>query len=166
MDTNERLNSLAHLCQGQDWFQQVGVDEFGRLIVYVKYLSLEVYQSVPNKIDNVSVLVHFASSKEASREKFVSTKNAAPFVEEIIDITDEAELLEDESPPDLRSLINELDRLEKICGSNIMQDIFYELHDGINAVTNLSVKFPEVHQGMKKLYQKYGFDIIYDELDG
>ena len=63
-------------------------------------------------------------------------------------------------PLDIRVLIKELDRLERICGSNTMQDIFYEVHDQANAVTNSSSKFPEVRRRMESLYQKYGFDII------
>jgi hypothetical protein len=66
----------------------------------------------------------------------------------------------------VRALTDEIDRLERICGSNILQDIFYEIQDGKNAVTNLSAKFPEVRTRMQKLYDKYGFDIIYEELDG
>lgn len=172
MDTTEGLDLLARMCHGKDWFHQVGLDQFGRFVVYVNYLNLEVYAGVPDKIDGKTVLVHYASSKEAQRDQFVGSVKRTippplPVVEmDAIDITDEAELLEDESPPDLRSLTIELDRLEKICGSNIMQDIFYEVHDGANAVTNLSVKFPEVRSGLEKLYQRYGFDVIYEEMDG
>lgn len=172
MDTNEGLDLLTRMFQGLDWFDQAGLDQFGRLVVYVKTLNLDVYAAVPDKLGGKQVLIHYASSKDASRDQFVgSVKRTVPpplpVVEmDAIDITDEAELLEDESPPDLRSLTNELDRLEKLCGTNIMQDIFYEVHDGPNAVTELSNKFPEVRQGMEKLYQKYGFDIIYEEMDG
>jgi hypothetical protein len=67
---------------------------------------------------------------------------------------------------DINYLIKELDRLERICGSNHMQDIFYEVHDQDNAVTNLSSKFPDVRRRMESLYKKYGFDIIYEEMDG
>lgn len=66
----------------------------------------------------------------------------------------------------VRALTDEIDRLEKLCGSNILQDIFYEIQDGKNAVTNLSARYPEVRQRMEKLHAKYGFDVIYEELDG
>lgn len=172
MDTTEALDLLTRMFQDLDWFSEAGLDQFGRLVVYVKTLNLDVYTAVPDKIGGRQVLVHYASSKAASRDQFVgSVKKMVPpplpVVEmDAIDLTDEAELLEDETPPDLRSLTNELDRLEKMCGSNIMQDIFYEVHDGHNAVTNLSVKFPEVRTGLEKLYQRYGFDVIYEEMDG
>jgi hypothetical protein len=67
---------------------------------------------------------------------------------------------------DINLLIKELDRLEKICGSNPLQDIFYEIHDGDNCVTNLSIKYPDVSSSMRRLYDEYGFDVIYEELDG
>ena len=66
----------------------------------------------------------------------------------------------------LLHLQNELTRLEKVCGSFTLQDIFYEIQDGKNAVTNLSSRYPEVHQAMKRLFDEYGFDVIYEELDG
>jgi hypothetical protein len=66
----------------------------------------------------------------------------------------------------VRALTDELDRIERSCGSNVLQDIFYEVHDGTNAVTNLSARYPEVRQRVQKLYDKYGFDTIYEELDG
>ena len=174
MDTTEGLDLLARMCHGKDWFNQVGLDQFGRFVVYVNYLNLDVYAEVPDKIDGKTVLVHYAYSKDAHKDQFTGSVKKGPpplpVVEmdtiDIIDVTDDAELLEDESPPDLRSLTIELDRLEKICGSNIMQDIFYEVHDGQNAVTNLSAKFPEVRSGVEKLYQRYGFDVIYEEMDG
>lgn len=66
----------------------------------------------------------------------------------------------------VRALTDELDRLEKLCGSNVLQDVFYEVHDGENAVTNLSARYPEVRRRVQKIYDKYGFDVIYEELDG
>jgi hypothetical protein len=162
---------LTEKLKDYDWFHSVGLDVFGRLVVYVNYLNLDVYNNVPDTISGQRLLIHFASNKEAKRDQFTGSERktlpSLPVIEmDVIDITDEVELLEDESPPDLRSLTNELDRLEKICGSHIMQDIFYEVHDGGNAVTNLSVKFPEVRSGIEKLYQRYGFDVIYEEMDG
>lgn len=66
----------------------------------------------------------------------------------------------------MRHLQNELERLEKVCGSFTLQDIFYEVQDGKNAVTNMSSRYPEVRQSLDKLFVEYGFDIIYEELDG
>ncbi len=113
-------------------------------------------------------MCHFAGSKNISKELFThkvidSNKNNFP-LENIKDLSNDVE--EINAPLDLRELIKELDHLEKMCGSNIMQDIFYETHDGINAVTNLSSKFPDVRREMENLYEQYGFDIIYEELDG
>lgn len=68
--------------------------------------------------------------------------------------------------PNLDELGRELDRLERQCGPNILFDIFFEIHDGKNAVTNLGTKFPDVHRVMQGLYHEYGFDPIYNELEG
>jgi len=66
----------------------------------------------------------------------------------------------------IRHLENELDRLERLCGSNTLQDIFYEIKDAHNAVTNLSARYPEVRKALERLYDQYGFDVIYENLDG
>lgn len=164
MEANEGLELLTRLCYGKDWFHHAAFDEFDRLVVYVKTLNLDVYHDVPDKIAGRQVLVHFASSKEARRDQYAILEKKSFFTENVIDITEEVELLDE--PLDITELTKELDRLEHICGSNIMQDIFYEVHDQSNAVTNLSVKFPEVRSSMESLYATYGFDLIYDEMDG
>jgi hypothetical protein len=66
----------------------------------------------------------------------------------------------------IRYLENELDRLERACGSNTLQDIFYEIKDAHNAVTNLSARYPEVRTALERLFDQYGFDVIYENLDG
>jgi hypothetical protein len=76
------------------------------------------------------------------------------------------ELSSDLLENDIGELIDELSRLEKICGSNTLQDIFYEIHDGKNAVTNLSDRYPLIKGSLQSLYDEYGFDVIYEELDG
>jgi hypothetical protein len=165
MDTTEGLDLLARLCHGKDWFYQVGMDSFGRYVVYTHYMSYDILRDVPDTVSDRQVLVHFVSSKLANRNQFTETIQRPAFLEDVIDITNEAILIDDD-PADIAILTADLDRLEKTCGSHIMQDIFYEVHDGTNAVTNLSAKFPEVRESMEKLYAKYGFDVIYEEMDG
>lgn len=159
----------------RDWFHSVDKDKYGRIVVYVKYMCDETTYDIPRQIDGVNVLVHFAGSKNIKKElyahkgyqpKTVPLPRVSTGVEDLGD-SDDIEFIEEPNTPlDLRELVAELDRLEKMSGSNIMQDIFYEVHDGVNAVTNLSIKFPEVRQGMEKLYHQYGFDLIYENMDG
>jgi hypothetical protein len=166
MEINQGLAELSQMFKGRDWFFDVGLDESSKLAVYVKYMNVDVLNSVPDRIGEHQVLIHFASSKTASREKFVEQPwKHVPFAltKKVVKVE---ELPSENLESDLEDLTSELDRLEKICGSNILQDVFYEVHDGKNAVTNLSAKYPEVHDSLLKLYEEYGFDVIYEELDG
>lgn len=153
-DTNQSLEQLNALCKGKDWFCEAGTDEHGRLVAYVKSMSMDVLTSIPSKIADKQVLVHFATNKNLVKETMGLVKET------------EEELNEDDFIPDLDFLIAELDRLEKMCGSHILEDIFYETNDQKNAITNLSAKFPDVRDGMDKLYDTYGFDLIYESLSG
>jgi len=182
MTLAEAMDLLGKMFKGEPWFYEVGQDQFGRPVVYCEYMCHETLYDVPDSIGGHQVLTHFAASIKARKDDFVNGPPAKednipipltkpsnipiPLTREIIDVTDSAELIEEDEDKSLRHLINELDKLEKQCGSNILQDIFYEVHDQKNAVTNLSVKFPEVRERVEKLYKMYGFDVIYEELDG
>jgi hypothetical protein len=48
--------------------------------------------------------------------------------------------------------------------SDIVAAIFFETHDGKNAVTNYSEQYPNVRQRMEKLYNTFGFDVLYDKI--
>jgi hypothetical protein len=154
------------------WYHSVGKDQYGRLVVYVNYRCHETLYDIPDYVGAQQVLVHFASSKTATREQFVNDKSVRklssatlpPVLELVVD--DEIEDLTNEAELDKEDLILELDRLEGICGSNILQDIFYEIHDGKNAVTKMSTRYPEVSASLHELYDFYGFDVIFNELDG
>lgn len=156
--------------KGRDWFDSVGQDKSGRLVVYVKYMCEETTNDIPRQVAGINVLVHFATSKNIKKELYAHKgfKPKEVILPEVEDLdNDDVEFIEEPNTPlDLRELVAELDRLEKLSSSNLMQDIFYEVHDGVNAVTNLSNKFPEVRRGMEKLYDQYGFDLIYENMDG
>ena len=159
--SDSSLMLLTKMFGDEDWFAKADYDQYGRPVVYVHRLSLEIGLKVPRHIDGKQVLVHFASSLPASQSKFVEVEVLKP-------VAQDDDLLADEPEPvvDIDVLISELDRLERVCGSNILQDIFYEVHDGKNAVTNLSARFPDVREDVEALYDEYGFDIVYEELDG
>jgi hypothetical protein len=157
MEIKESLNLLQDMFKSQEWFAGTGTDEFGKLVVYCKYLNVQVWNSVPVKLGDRDVLTHFATATQN-----LELLSPQIFEEDPLDVDD----LLDVKIPDVASLVRELERLEKICGSNILQDIFYEIHDGKNAVTNLRARYPEVATPMQDLYQTYGFDVIYEELDG
>lgn len=162
-----RIKLLHSQFSDRDWFHSVGQDR-NRLVIYVKYMCDETANDIPRQVDGVNVLVHFATSKDINPDLFAHKgfKSKTDPLSIIEDLGENEEIEEVNAPLNLRDLVDELDRLEKMCGSHIMQDIFYEVHDGSNAVTNLSSKFPDVRKGMDKLYQEYGFDLIYENMDG
>lgn len=170
MNVNDVLTYLSHTFRGRDWFYDTGVDEYGRAIVYAHYMTATILADVPDSVQGIDVLVHFAASKNLSKDSYVKDSKPAPFsvplsaVKAVTVVSPPKD--ETESEPDMAHLTQELDRLEKVCGSNILQDIFYETHDGVNAVTNLSARYPDVRESLQMLYKTYGFDLIYEELDG
>lgn len=175
MSIEEGMDQLSKQFKGRDWFYDIGTDQYGRIVVYVKYMCHETLHDIPDQAGGIQVLVHFAASKLASRDQFVEKPQSRllpvatgtlppPPVDQIVEVV--GSLSGADEDRSLRHLQNELDRLEKICGSYTLSDIFYEIQDGKNSVTNLSGRYPEVRKSMEKLYDQYGFDVIYEELDG
>ncbi len=177
MDLNEGMEHLRTLYKDKEWYHSVGLDQYGRIVVYIHHSTQETLRDIPDRVAGKQVLVHFAGSLMATREQFVNTPGPRfpiatgtlppPMEEQIVDVV--GTLLgngSDTEEKSLRYLQNELERLEKICGSYTLQDIFYEIQDGRNAVTNLSARYPEVRQRLERLYDMYGFDVIYEEMDG
>jgi hypothetical protein len=169
----EGLKELEVLLDPYDWFYEV-VAEARRYVVYVTYMEGSQDTIIPDFVHGHQVVVHFASSAPGVHSNYIS-KVSASGLTALVEYTTQSILdkshmvlvsTEHDLTNDIRVLTNELDRLEKQCGSNILQDIFYETHDGNNAVTNLGDRYPEVKVSMQKLYNKYGFDTIYNELDG
>jgi hypothetical protein len=157
----EGLEYLSRLLDKYDWFDEACI-EGRRYIVYVFQMGTGIDENIPDQVMGYQVVVHFSGAKNISPDQYIhSCSQVGNFLEDIAQ-----ELSSDLLIPDLSDLCKELDRLEKLCGSNILQDIFYEIKDGKNAVTNLRAKFPEVHKAMIRLYDEYGFDPIYNEMDG
>lgn len=164
MGSSSSIAMLGDMFKDQDWFFDVGLDQHDRLVVYVKYMCHDTLHNIPNEINGQHVLVHFANYYTATRDQFTNpNRGTAKAVEASVE---EEFDLPAFSKHSISDLIQELDRLEKICGSNILQDIFFEIHDGKNAVTNLSAKYPEVREALDVLYDNFGFDVVYEELDG
>lgn len=162
MNISDSLAFLNHVVKDYDWFHGIELDH-NRFIVYANRMDAGVFKTIPESVGGRQVLVHFTNSKLATKEHYTSEMIPFSLVnEKIIDLTDEVE----EIDVNLEELMQTLDRLERQCNANIIQDIFYEVHDGKNAVTNLSAKFPDVRKEMEELYDNYGFDIIYEELNG
>jgi hypothetical protein len=162
MDNNEAVNFLRESFGNEDWFFDVEVSQ-GRLVVYTHFLSSNIMKQVPRYIDNKQVLLHFAASKKASSDSFVSkpSLHQPKQIESVITEPDEP----DDVNYELEYLRDELARLESVCGMSVLESIFFERHDGKNALTNIGSKYPSVKEDIDVLYDDYGFDIIYKELD-
>ncbi len=158
----EQVLQLQESLKKHDWFFDLQTEP-NRFIVYTHWMNAEVLKEVPATWAERQVLLHFAAAKTVRADQYVQeVKNYIPQVIAEYSIPD----TESNTTLNVQDLIEELDSLEKICGSNILQDIFFEVHDGKNAVTNLSAKYPEVRASLESLYIDYGFDVIYEELDG
>lgn len=191
MEIQEGIKLLVEKYSTNDWYDSVGLDKYGRYVVYVTTMNYEVMTTVQQSLEGKQVLINYASSKPENLKKYsVSYDWNRPAVNKEIpfdpfardprvgelSLEDLTKLQAPAAPPikyvddidiiNLDELIAELDRLERVCGSHGLQDIFYEVHDGKNAVTNLGSKYPDVKRDMHRLYDRYGFDIIYEELDG
>lgn len=168
---DERVEELTNMFKDRDWFHSVGYEQYGRVVVYVKYSCHETLYDIPDHCQGKQVLVHFAASLLSTADQFKTTQTPPIPKLELVEEDDVEELPSSFLELDLDDLCKRLDKLERTCGSNALQDIFYEVHDnrltnGRDTVTNLSAKYPEVREAMEKLYDEYGFDVIYEELDG
>jgi hypothetical protein len=125
--------------QNKSWFDSITEDQFGRIVVYVNQMSEDIFKQVPETLDNKNVLIHFAGYKNATREQFTNAT---------------------------LSIKDRLLLLQNFCDNSlpILQDIFFEEHDQNNAVSNLSSQFPIVREEMSKLFEEFGFDILFEEL--
>jgi len=181
--TNEQ--EVIKKLSNQDWFDSVSKDQFGRPVVYVKNMSKFILEQIPNNF-----LVHFANSKNVTADKyafhytstnFTKSSNLLPSnlicsyhkqevkVLPTLPIEDFWKFGDEEDDIEEQDLAEELDdklfNLSKICNFNTLENIFFEIHDKNNAITNLSPKYPEVVKEMKKLYDQYGFDVLFDQFD-
>lgn len=148
---NEGIQQLTELCQNKDWFNSVGTDNYGRYVVYVNQMNHETLYNIPDTVAGKTVLVHFSASTD---NKFVNQVNL--FRQSTVEI-------EPEEEEDASILQRTLDELELTCGSHNLQDLFYEICDGKNAITNISDKYRKVREILEMLYDQYGFDVLYEQ---
>lgn len=124
---------------------------------------------IPDFVQGHQIVIHFASSAPGVKNEYLNKPQLNTYHHENLLPKEDWDTLllqlKNIELPNLNILCCELDSLEKQCGSNILGEIFFEIKDGRNAVTNLSVKFPKVREAMEKLYDEYGFNAIYDELE-
>jgi hypothetical protein len=136
---------LEQKFKDRDWFHSVGTDQYGRAVVYVKYMCQENLNDIPDRVDGKQVMVHFASNLLATREVYTN-----PNVRKTNDV--------DKLNHDIKVLMGDLGKVK-------IRDLFYEIHDGANALTHLSDSHPYARDCLDKLYEEYGFDVLFDLID-
>lgn len=161
METIQGIQLLTNTFKDQDWFCNVGTDEQNRYVVYTSSMSLKVLTSVPSDLEGKQVLVHFAPSKPKFNVIEPKTEYKIPLA---MDNDFEAGVVVS-VVNDSSFLLDELDRLEDVCDWDVLSDIFYEIIDREDAVTNLSSEFPKVRESLEKLYNEFGFTALHDEID-
>src|SRR5271166_744390 len=144
----EVIKSLEILLDPYDWFHEIGVED-NRYIVYVSYMDQSQDSIIPDRApDGKQILCHFVSSMTVAKDKFLDL--TSPTMENVL--VDECEFLSKSDVDDLEQFQKELGELQKICGSHTLQEIFFEIKDQENAVTNMTIRFPEVRKELEKLY--------------
>jgi hypothetical protein len=126
--------------------------ENNRFIIYVD--SMKEQLTIPNFIDNHQILIHYMSYKNATKSNFIEIHKS---YEQKIEIEEEI---------DINVLIETINKLldKENCSVNVLETILFEIQDGDNAVTSLSNFYPYVLETLKKMFDIYGLDIIYEEL--
>ena len=160
MNMEDAINYLSTLVKDKPWFYDLKALDPRRIVVYTLYQSGDILREIPDNINGYQVLVHFTNKQK--------TKKDNPYIGSYVSVTTPCGVLHNSVPSkelNISKLISELDRLEKICGVNALESIFYEEHDGKNCITNLSSKYPDVRSSIHVLYEKYGFDVIYEEIE-
>lgn len=178
MQMSEAIEELHKQLFYYDWYAKK-VDKnpilWNSIVAYVNYFNMEVYKTVPDKIGDFQVRIHFIGSYTAKADYFKTPPPATKdtfykLVEEIekdgplpsvlaasFDEDDVVGFTEVDVP-------EEVWQLSKLCGWETLEDIFYEVHDGPNAVSNKSKDFPAVRSKMEELYALVGFDVLADEI--
>ena len=72
--------------------------------------------------------------------------------------------IKEDAEVDIGGLIAAIQQLEATSSPEIVASIFFEHHDGPNAVTNFSSQYPDIRADIETLYEIFGFDGLYEQL--
>ena len=180
MELSEALDQLNKKLFSYDWYaKKVEKNSIlhGSIVAYVHRMDSEVYALVPDYIGPWTVRIHYIASFFGPEKSVYQTMVDAQKVEaksKLQKLADEigdlpttllavGSLEREDNMLDV-DVSDEIWKLSKLCGWQNLEDIFYEVHDGVNAVTNQSEAFPEVRTKLEYLYELVGFDVLADEI--
>jgi hypothetical protein len=149
------LKTLITKFGSQAWFHSAEVEPAWKqtVILYAKEMSPEILKTVPERIDDCRVLLHFSSYKElveAAKKPIVVPKVAAPVV-----VVEEKK---EEEP----TLTTRVWGLKKICGMENLLAILNEIN--AKAETKVAEEYPTVLEELGKLDEEFGYDVVYEEV--
>lgn len=156
------LNQLANMYKDKDWYHSVGFDKYGRYVLYIKYTCNETLHDLPDFVFGKQLLVHFGASATAKRDQFVENLQSVGRImsanlSKQLSQEDNEELSNTELETAIIALIAKWN-------ADLISEIFFEIHDGPNALTQISEEYPQIRATLEKLYDKYGFDMIHEKL--
>ena len=118
----DNLQVLKSCLQNKEWFCDVGLTESNKPVVYVHYMNLDIFDIIFNESKSLlsdRPYIHFATGLSLDKNRYIT------------DLTKPKVSWEDGPEPDFDTepetgidlLTDEIDRLKKICGDNILSDI-------------------------------------------
>ncbi len=165
---NTELDDFVKSVEKYNWFCDFYLDNNKKLIIYVSYMDMKFISLVPQKISGTQILFHFIESKPVYKKhcafcdkSCVNTLSVCSFHDKPHDEESNGYFSYEDG---LNFLFDQIDHLEEICGYEILQDIFFEVCDGDDAVSNYSEEFPDVREELDSLVESFGIDILYDKI--
>ena len=121
-----------------------------------KYSEYEWFHSIEVKNNKIILYVNYLNREilDLVSEKDILIHYASSILPERYTEEDEVDLLNNEIKDLLFSL-----------GKEKITNIFFEIHDGDDSVTELSNIYPKERNRLEKLYEEYGFDVLFDLLE-
>lgn len=140
----EEMLKVRQIFENCDWFESVAIKP-DQIIIYSNRMGEDVFNQIPDKINNKNVKLHFYASKICNPSMYVKTYSYENFTRDY-------------------SLFKFVKDNTDIYGRTIMASMFFEVHDGVNSVTNLKIKYPHLYVEMQNYYEEFGYIALSREL--
>lgn len=155
---SSNIAQLTNILSQYDWFDFIEQDEYGRYVVYSKYINNNVRSLVPSTVENKQLLLHFSAYAHAKPEVLYFGKTST--LNRLLNQLEDSSLSSNDTYVVLDQIMDELELMTD--SFDRVEDIFYEIHDKQNAITNHSKNYPLVRSTLEKMYNMLGFDVLFD----
>lgn len=160
---NELLNKFDNLYSTSKEF--CGSELEGNSIVaFVKKMNLEILTMFPDTFDGKPVKIAFDSYRKARSWQYITDFYRQP-PDELVAEKEEAFVNKSYPIYDQQYLSSKLEEIYSglECEEELVE-LFYEVHDGDDCITDLKNTYPYEYNLMYKIYQIYEFDGMIDEV--